>query len=551
MDAVTTDLVSMNGIKDIDYSLLKDLSIEINFGLAMGFSSRNTKDPKPRKVVVKTCSPDGSYAFLEMESVSPKGVLGSLDTDVLNAIITIASEQHESKSSVRKQETSSGSLRIYFSLSDICRILGLDPRNMTSFVKESLEKLSSIDVSEKIFKHNASASKIYTEQVSYRAISDFGHYRGGHTNKDIGDFKSIFYLTFHPLVSERIRKGTASANRALYNGVKSGIEKRILSFLEAKEALFGPTYTFEVDELAVVLGFDHQTAYRKRDSIRKHLENLKVETKLFDYTFHKIDGRLNICIEHSSEVLKLEQKFEDEFFSELVYYYGIDDLTKIDFTEEDLSVLRSELKGKFLQSTGSEQFTFHKMEINPIELAVDLALYQVLKCNYQLKRGPRFFAKMLFEKLCTDEASFPNGYKYFVTKRNNDKRREIEAEKIRNALINQKNFEEEENRKFEIGFEKLWNNYSKNQPEIISALMAKAEELYKDDSDISNSLLKSMLIEQKAKDMAKEIYKNGKLTDLVGAVISEQKKLEKAPTQTRSISGHTSMVIDSSPTLSM
>jgi hypothetical protein len=51
--------------------------------------------------------------------------------------------------------------------------------------------------------------------------------------------------------------------------------------------------------------------------------------------------------------------------------------------------------------------------------------------------------------------------------------------------------------------------------------------------------------------MAKEIYKNGKLTDLVGAVISEQKKLEKASAQTRTISGHTSMVVDSSSTLSM
>jgi hypothetical protein len=158
---------------------------------------------------------------------------------------------------------------------------------------------------------------------------------------------------------------------------------------------------------------------------------------------------------------------------------------------------------------------------------------------------------MLFEKLCTDEASFPNGYKYFVTKRNNDKRREIEAEKIRNALINQKNFEEEENRKFEIGFEKLWNNYSQNQPEIISALMAKAEELYKDDSDISNSLLKSMLIEQKAKDMAKEIYKNGKLTDLVGAVISEQKKLEKASIQTRLVTSNSIITLEGSSAVTM
>ncbi len=533
METITTELASINEIKDIDYSLLKDLSIEINFGLAMGFSSRNTKDPKPRKVVVKTCSPDGSYAFLEMESVSPKGVLGSLDTDVLNALITIASEQQESNPSVRRPESNSGGLRIYFSLSDICRILGLDPRNMTSFVKESIEKLCSIDVHEKIFKHNASASKIYTNQVNYRAISDFGHYRGGHTNKDLGDYKSIFYLTFHPLVSERIKNGTASTNRALYNGVKSGIEKRILSFLEAKEALFGSSYSFEVDELAVVLGFEHQTAYRKRDSVRKHLENLKNETKLFDYTFHKIDGRLNICIEHSSEILKIDQKFDDEFYNELVYYYGLDDLIKLDFTIEDLTFLRNELKDKYLKATGKEKFILHKSEIDPIELAVDLALYQTLKCDYQLKRGARFFAKMLFEKLCNDEASFPNGYKYFVAKRNNDKRREIEADKIRNALEKQKNFEEEENRKFEIGFEKLWNNYNTNQPEIIKALMIKAESFCKDDPEINNSLLKSMLIEQKAKDMAKEIYKNGKLTELVGVVISEQKKLEKSSPNAR------------------
>jgi hypothetical protein len=38
-----------------------------------------------------------------------------------------------------------------------------------------------------------------------------------------------------------------------------------------------------------------------------------------------------------------------------------------------------------------------------------------------------------------------------------------------------------------------------------------------------------MRIEQKAK----EIFKNGKLTDLVGAVMSEQKKLEKSSSQAR------------------
>lgn len=526
MDTVTTDLISVNSFKEIDYSLLKDLSIEINFGLAMGFSSRNTKDPTPRKVVVKTCSPDGSYAYLEMESISPKGVLGSLDTDVLNAIITIATEQLENNLPTRKLETPSGSLRIFFSLSDICRILELDPRNMTSFVRESLEKISSIDVKEKIFKHNASASKIYTEQVSYRAFTDFGHYRGGHTNKDIGDFKSIFYLTFHPLVSERIRKGTASANRALYNGVKSGIEKRILTFLESKEKLFGLTYTFEVDELAVVLGFDHQTAYRKRDSIRKHLENLKTETNLFDYTFHKIDGRLNICIEHINKTTHIETRFTDEFFNELVYYYGVEELNKLDFCENDLIFLRNELKGKYSQMTGEEAYILHKSNIDPVEMSVDLVLFQVLKCAYPIKRGVRAFVKHIFEKLCTNEATFPNGYKNFVIKRNNDKRREIECGKIKIALDKQKEFEAEEGRKFEIGFEKLWNNYNLSQPEIINVLKAKAEAFYKEDLSFENSLLKNMMIDQKAKDLARAAYKEGKLTDLVGASINEHRKLE-------------------------
>lgn len=527
MDTVTTDLISVNSLKEIDYSLLKDLSIEINFGLAMGFSSRNTKDPTPRKVVVKTCSPDGSYAYLEMESISPKGVLGSLDTDVLNAIITIATEQLENNLPTKQLETSSGSLRIFFSLSDICRILELDPRNMTSFVRESLEKISSIDVKEKIFKHNASASKIYTEQVSYRAFTDFGHYRGGHTNKNIGDFKSIFYLTFHPLVSERIRKGTASANRAMYNGVKSGIEKRILTFLESKEKLFGQTYTFEVDELAVVLGFDHQTPYRKRDSIRKHLENLKTETGLFDYTFHKIEGRLNICIEHTSKSTQIESKFSDEFYSELVYFYGLEELTKLDFSEDDLSFLRTELKGKYLQITGEESYILHKTNIDPIEMSVDLVLFQVLKCAYPIKRGVRAFVKHIFEKLCTNEATFPNGYKNFVTKRNNDKRREIESGKIKVALEKQKELEAEEGRKFEIGFEKLWNNYNLTQPEVINILKAKAEAFYIDDPSFENTLLKNMMIDQKAKDLARAAYKEGKLTDLVGASINEHRRHEK------------------------
>jgi len=517
----------------LDYSVVKikdttepdkDFRSELNLGLALPFRAKPARSREPETAVVKTVAPDGSFLFLEMTTVSEFGALSAQDFDVTTVLTTMAYQTLGGEGGYDQYLEAfpelKGRMCVFFHLSDICRELELNPANNTSKIKESINRIRSQTIHQKQFSYSTKNRKISSEMLSYEILTDFGYYKKGFSNKDIGDYRSIFYVVFHPKVANQIMVDYMSImDRKNYLKLKSGIERRIYLQLRSKQRKFGNQYAMDLDEIASTVGFQQKTAYKKREDIKRHLDQIALVTGEVKFIITKqgMKDKYMVYIEHLSDLMITEKTFTDEFYSELAAFYTEEALHEREIMEADIENLRNELKGRYLEKTGKEKVLFQKQELDPIEFAIDLTLYQIIKCNYKPTHGVKALIKHIFHAICEDRVEFPVGYRSFVVKRNNDRRAEAEKAKVMLEIAKKIELEKQEESKITEGFELLWEDFKETKKPVIDAIRRKAKDMLADDDDFKTMLpaFQEKLIETRAKSLARELYVSGEILNAV------------------------------------
>ena len=123
------DLILPN-VPEITNGKENNFKIEVNLGLALPFRyyiDENAKFEKQRSVV-RTVDDNGSIYMLEVTTQSDEGPLQSVENDVLLVLLTMAFEQRSALVPIHAVETGT-ERRVYYTLAEICRRLGLSENN--------------------------------------------------------------------------------------------------------------------------------------------------------------------------------------------------------------------------------------------------------------------------------------------------------------------------------------------------------------------------------------------------------------------------------------
>lgn len=512
-----------------------NLRSELTLGLALPFRAKPARSREPETSEVQNVAPDGSYGIVKLTTVSEYGALSALDFDVTTVLTTFAylaiTDPDRQERYFRVLPHLRGRLVVFFHLSDICKELGLNPANMTTKVKESVVRIKSQSLLERTFGFSAKSKEVLNDEVRYEILTDFGYCRRGQSDKDAGDYRSIFYVVFHPKVEKQILEDMMSIlDRKNYLKLKSGIERRIYLQLRSKQRLFGNRYAMNLDEIATAVGFQQKTSYKKREDIKRHLDQIAEITNELKFVITKQprSDKYIVYVEHLVEQNLIESKFRDSFYQAICDFYGEDNLQKIGFLEQDLENLRNELKGKFLAKTGNPGFSYNKQEIDPIEFAVDISLFQVLIVKYQLKNPLKNFIRFMFDKICEEKIDYPAGYRFFVVKRNNDIKAEAEKAKIAREIAKTTQLEKQKEENINKGFEIFWKDTLDNNHTYMSAIRAKAHDLLtKEDPEFAGLMdnIKKMVVDTRAKSITRELFLGGEISRAMEEIKKGFKKL--------------------------
>ena len=499
MDSSDTNLIPHIEIGEQGDSSFK---IEPNLGLALPFQHYidDNKKNETRKSVVTSTDGDGNIFFLEISTQSDSGPLQAMENDVLISLLSMAVDQKN------KHQETSGKKRVFYSLAEICRRLGIS-EGSSGRVKSAIEKIKAQKVSFKNYIYVAETSEYFKGEFNTRIILSDGKVTMGSVNSDT--IKEFFYADFEPVIIKNLLNNYYSViEHKRYLELSPGNQRRILVFLFSKKKTFGNEFIFDLEELARVLGISD--SIKKRYIIGDHLNKIIEIYKEIRFEIKKMKGTTsyNILISFDS-ISEIDHKV-DPFWQDLLFDYGESELMKLDIQMHDVLAMRVELNKKFSRLCNLNEFKFRGKLYSPSEFAIDVTLYQVLKGNYKLTKGLKSLANKIIETMANETHELPEKYRLFLTERVREKKKiiaeeqakEVYRKKIKDELTQEENFEK--------AFSKLFKETIQNKANVREKLRGEAiNELFLEGID-EHTLLFEAEVSQRMFKIAKYYAKEGK-----------------------------------------
>jgi hypothetical protein len=511
------EYVNNNYIKNISETsseLKKIFFSELNLSLALPFKQRVRGKIKERsEAVIKVCD-EHTNNVLKIISRSPRGALSAMAYDVLVTLLDMAYEQidYHEKNGI---EYSLDSFKVYFSNREVCERLNLNADNSQGNITEALRELREVNIN--VLGH---VFDIHNKNYSYQdkdfsLISSMSKSIKGAHAPMVGEgvnSVSLRYVIFDKFIVDLL-SSEFGVNRGNYLKLKSGKERRALSFLTAKRHIFGNVFSFEIDELASIIGDEEKRLDNKKASVKKVLTKIKNTIPGFNYFLKSVYGRksVEILIEFNSADL-LEEKYETAMYAEYVYAYGKESLLAIEFEEFCYITLREELERVVKKADLPLEYNYYKSKVDVIELAVDLALFQIIKTGYD-KIKIKKLAKIILDSIFRDEVELPDGYKHFILKRNADKRKKEEQAKIQKEIEKRNKEAKIQEKQIDANYKVFFKTYVEDNPKMYDKYKAIALEVLENNpnyilEDIALPEIREQLRSRLLHDTIYEVAKN-------------------------------------------
>jgi hypothetical protein len=507
------DLILPN-VPEITNGKENNFKIEVNLGLALPFRyyiDENAKFEK-QKSVVRTVDDNGSIYMLEVTTQSDEGPLQSVENDVLLVLLTMAFEQRSSLVPIHAVESITNQ-RVYYTLAEICRRLGLSENN-SNRISKAIKRIASQNLSFKNFRYHSPTGKILQAEENTKIILKNGRIRSGQTRDGfLNNHSDYFYVEFdHNIIKNLYDEYVSVVEQKEYLSLSAGHQRRILIFLYSKKRSFGSDFLFNLNELAHVIGLHDSKKDKKRRLIFEYLQKTREITGVFDFTITKIRDKEDweIMI-HFHDPSAITQK-TDQFFEDLTFEYGAEAIKSIDFNEIDLENYRREFDSIYLAKTGKEKFTWNKNEYLASEFCLDLTFWQIFKCDYKITKTLKALARSILESMMNETLLYPDKYRYFITDRVSEKKKQKELAVIQQHRHQKELQKIEEERKFDESFNKLLEDIMKDQKYKKMIEQTAKEKLFEEGISESDMAF-ILLFNDKVRSVAKDFLIEFKLFD--------------------------------------
>jgi hypothetical protein len=507
------DLILPN-VPEITNGKENNFKIEVNLGLALPFRyyiDENAKFEK-QKSVVRTVDDSGSIYMLEVTTQSDEGPLQSVENDVLLVLLTMAFEQR-SLPVANQSLKPSNDQRVYYTLAEICRRLGLSENN-SNRISKAIKRIASQNLSFKNFRYHSPTGKILQAEENTKIILKNGRIRSGGTRDGfLNNHSDYFYVEFdHNIIKNLYDEYVSVVEQKEYLSLSAGHQRRILIFLYSKKRSFGSDFLFNLNELANVIGLQDSQKDKRRRLIFEYLQKTREITGVFDFSITKIREKEDweIMI-HFHDPLTISHKC-DQFFEDLVFEYGAENLASIDFNEIDLENYRREFDAAYLAKTGSDKYKWNKNEHLASEFCLDLTFWQIFKCNYKITKTLKALARSILESMMNDSLLYPDKYRIFVTERVAEKKKAKELAIIQQHRHQKELQKIEEEKKFDESFNKLLEDIMKDQ-KYKKLIEETAKEKLIEEGIRESEMAYTLLFQDKVRSVAKDFLQEFKLFD--------------------------------------
>jgi hypothetical protein len=509
----TTDLV-LPKIPDISPGNDHHFKIELNLGLALPFRyhiDENSKIKK-HKSIVRSIDENGSVLMLEISTQSDEGPLQAVENDVLLVLLTMAFDQRKVPAMIDNVEQTNNH-RVYYTLAEICKRLGLSENNSTR-VSKAIKRIGSQNLSFKNFRYHSPTGKIIQAEENTKIILKNGRVRYGSTKDGfLANHSDVFYVEFdHNIIRNLYDEYVSLVEQKEYLSLSSGNHRRVLIFLYSKKRNYGNSFIFSLNELAQVIGLQDSLKDKRRRLIFEYIQRTQEVTTGFDFSITKRKGEedWDVMVQFSDEKL-IESKMEP-FYQALVNEYTQEKLNSVDFKEIDLGILRDEFDKYFEGKAGHAKFSWNKNEYLASEFCLDLTFWQVFYCDYKITKTLKALARSILESMISGNLLIPDKYRYFISERVMEKKKQKDM-----ALINQHRVAKElqkieEEKKFDESFNKMFVDLM-NDNKYKKVVTEEAKKRLEKEGMMEGEMTYTLLLQDETRKVAKEYIQDFKLFD--------------------------------------
>lgn len=501
-------------IPDISTGKDNHFKIELNLGLALPFRyhiDANSKI-KQHKSIVRSIDENGSVFMLEISTQSDDGPLQAVENDVLLCLLTMAFDQRNVPAVMGNTEQTNNH-RVYYTLAEICKRLGLSENNSTR-VSKAIKRIASQNLSFKNFRYHSPTGKIIQAEENTKIILKSGRVRYGSTKEGfLANHSDFFYVEFdHNIIQNLYDEYVSVVQQKEYLSLSSGNHRRVLIFLYSKKRNYGDNFIFSLNELAQVIGLQDSLKDKKRRLIFEYLLRTKEATSAFEFSITKkrAEEDWDVIVQFS-DADKSPTKI-DPFYQDLIMEYTQEKLNGVDFTEVDLDILRDEYDKYFLTKAGHQKFRWNKNEYSPAEFCLDLTFWQVFVCDYKITKTLKALSRSILESMIAGHLLIPDGYRYFITERILEKKKQKEMVLVNQHRLAKELQKIEEEKKFDESFQKMFVDLMKDN-KYKKVVTEEAKKRLEKEGITEGEMTFTLLLQDEMRKVAKEYIADFKLFD--------------------------------------
>jgi len=483
--------------------------VEINLGLALPFKYYLTDDydkSEKHKAIVRSVDDSGSVYMLEVTTQSNEGPLQAFENDVILVLLTMAWEQRNRNQNSREKMNG---FRVYYTLAEVCRRLGLY-ENSRNKVARAIKKIKSQYMQTKNFAYNAHTGQIGLINEDTKIILKSGRVRVGATDVDFANYQDVFFVEFDSYIVKNLYDEYVSViSSDAYLSLKSGPQRRVLIFLASKRKKFGDQFLFSLSELAQVIGLTGSS--KRRRQIGEYLGRVQEKLKNFEYTIKKRRDKedWDIFIVFQVRELLEEKEERDPFHQDLIDYYGQSSLASLDLNAIDIENIKREFNFKYKKETNRDTFLYGKEKLDPAEFCLDITLFQVLKCDYQVTKSFKALAKVILGSMIAGGLELPEKYRLFVDKRAEEIRKKLVSDKIKTELSKKEEAKKVERDRLNKSFDKMYADMISKNKNFKHKLEERAIVALENEGIAQEDMMFKLSLEHKMREIAKVDFLNG------------------------------------------
>lgn len=506
-----------------------DFKFELDFGLALPFryycSNEDYKNTHSATVVKSVDTGTGKIRSVAISTRSNEGPLQAVESDVLVVLLTMMIEQKNdprfqlmTKTMGENSQTKTG--RVYYNLAEICRRL---ERNVGSSgrVKEAITRIRSQEIELKKIEYDPQSNKLIDVVSNHSIILQKpGRIRISGQGESVDKFREIFFVDLDSYITENMFKDYFSTiEQVQYVALGTGMQRRLLIFLNSKKASHGDVFTFEMMELVQVLGLDGKARIKR--IVLDTLDKVKEKLGNFEYKEQQKVKSRDLKSECSNFLIFVEFKTATKelpkygtFYQSLCDDYHENMLIGADIMEVDVEIAKREINTKCIKASGTDEIKYYKNSVNCGELVIDIVLWQMFYTSYKIDSF-RAFARSLGEIVSKKELPMiPDGYRYFLYDRIEINKEKLVLDRIARIQNEKAKKDADEKEVFEKSFSKMYDEKIATSESYTKDLSMKAR-IRLEEQGITEETHLAFNLEVKAmmKDIYKEEFLNGKVSD--------------------------------------